>query len=119
MKKGRKKHDITGDVYIGFAYLENQIAGLKHSIIQNGIYYQPELQNEHTIIHIYHVTNMLQSKLVRDRAAQKEKNFICIRYGTDRYSKLEYVEVVYLDEKCVIKSKEELYRAPKTIPIAV
>ena len=57
LKKGRKAHDITGDVYAGFFYPENHIEGLDIRVIENGNYNQQELRTEAAVIHIYHESN--------------------------------------------------------------
>ena len=83
LKKGRKAHDLTGDIYVALFYQENTIEGLKLELTSNGIYTQPELVGENVLIHIYYQTNKLNSKLVQNRIAS-DKPFFCIRYDVDK-----------------------------------
>lgn len=116
LKKGRKAHDITADVYVGFFYPENRIEGLQLSEIKNGIYWQPELTTEQAIIHIYHQSNQLNSKLVTDRASTPEKEFFCIKYGVDKAFHLQTIEAVHL--RGTEREVEEIYQAPDLTIIA-
>lgn len=87
LKTGRKAHDITGDIYIGFFYPENRIEGLTLSAVKNGIYHQPELRKADTIIHIYHKTNPLDSNLIK-KLKKERSHFFCILYAVDKNSRL-------------------------------
>lgn len=110
LKKGRKAHDITADVYVGFFYPENRIEGLDLSIVENGIYSQPELTTDRAIVHIYHQSNSLNSKLVKDRAAKPGKSFFCIRFAVDKSFHLKTIEAVHVSG--ADQEVEEIYRAP-------
>jgi len=113
LKKGRKTHDVTGDIYVSMFYPENTIDGLTTELISNGIYIQPELVNEDVLIHIYHQTNKLKSKLVQDRI-KGHKPFFCIRYDVDKTYRLKSIEVVHAASGQV----EYLYTAPKVVQMA-
>ncbi len=110
LKKGRKAHDVTGDINVALFKTQNVIEGLNLSVAENGIYAQPELENERVLIHIYHRTNRLDSKLVKDRA-NGVKAFFCIRYNHDKEYHLLSVESVYVPTNEV----EKLYSAPRLI----
>ena len=109
VKKGRKAHDITADVYMGFFYAENRIEGLKLALINNGIYSQPELTSDSVIIHIYHQSNMLDSKVVKERSATPGKDFFCIRFSVDKAYRLKTIEAVLLNG--TDREKEMIYEA--------
>ena len=109
LKKGRKAHDITADVYIGFFYPENYIEGLNLSVVNNGIYSQPELTTEQAIFHIYHQSNPLNSKLVMERASTPGKRFFCIRFRVDKTFHLRTIEAVQLSGE--EREVEEIYKA--------
>ena len=107
LKKGRKAHDVTGDIYVALFYAENAIAGLETVEVANGIYTQPELVNDDVVIHIYHQTNRLNSKLVEKRKTE-DKQFFSIRYDVDRAYRLKSIEAVHPATGEV----ENLYTAP-------
>lgn len=113
LKKGRKAHDVTGDIYVAMFYPENAIDGLETVEVANGIYTQPELKNEDVVIHIYHQTNRLNSKLVRDRAAE-QKPFFCIRYDVDSTYRLRSIEAVHVASGEV----ENLFSTPRLVRAA-
>ena len=93
LKKGRKAHDVTGDVYCSFFYEVNQINGIDCEVVQSGIYSQPELSNEDVVIHIYHATNKLQSNLVNERK-KGERAFFAIKFETKNTYDLKTITVV-------------------------
>lgn len=113
LKKGRRTHDVTGDIYVALFYPENTIEGLRITLTNNGIYTQPELVNENVLIHIYHKTNKLNSKLVKDRIAG-QKVFFCIRYDVDKTYRLKSIEAVHAANGEI----ENLYTAPKVAQMA-
>ena len=94
LKKGRKAHDVTGDIYVALFYAENAVDGLETVEVANGIYTQPKLVNDNVIIHIYHQTNRLNSKLVNERKSGN-KQFFCIRYDVDKTYRLKSIEAVH------------------------
>lgn len=108
LKKGRKAHDLTGDIYVSFFYNENAIDGLKTEIVDNVSYAQPELSNDRVVVHIYHKSNRLESKLIKD-TAKSSKHLFCIRYDHDKSYRLKSIEAVDIIEK----TKEILYERPK------
>lgn len=108
LTKARGAHKETGDIYVALFYPENAIDGLEIVTVANGIYTQPELKNEDVVIHIYHKTNPLNSKLVKDRAVG-QKPFFCIRYDVDSTYRLKSIEAVHV----ATKEKEVLYEAPR------
>ena len=110
LKKGRKAHDITGDIYIAAFIAENQIEGVHVKPVKSGIYTQPEFTVNNTIIHIYHHSNKLSSLLITSRANALNSNFFCIRYKIDEGYRLEYIEALYLNGET--KTKEIIYTAP-------
>lgn len=110
LKKGRKAHDVTGNIYVALFYPENTIEGLNTELAKNGIYTQPELVNENVIIHIYHQTNKLNSKLVKERMTGM-KAFFCIRYDVDKTYRLKSIEAVHVTNGEI----ENLYTAPKAV----
>ena len=85
---------MTVDIYVALFYSENTIEGLTTKLANNGIYAQPELVNENVLIHIYHQTNKLNSKLVKDRMAG-QKEFFCIRFDLDKMYRLKSIEAVH------------------------
>lgn len=113
LKKGRRAHDVTGNIYVALFYPENTIEGLSITLSDNGIYTQPELVNENILIHIYHKTNKLNSKLVKDRIAG-QKEFFCIRYDVDKTYRLKSIEAVHVADG----KTENLYTAPKVAQMA-
>ena len=113
LKKGRKAHDVTGDIYVALLYQENAIEGLNIKLTSNGIYTQPELVGENVLIHIYHQTNKLNSKLVKDRIAS-DKPFFCIRYDVDETYRLKSIEVVHAASGEI----ENLYTATRVVQMA-
>ncbi len=113
LKKGRKAHDVTGDIYVALFYQENAIEGLNIELTSNGIYTQPELVGENVLIHIYHQTNRLNSKLVKDRVA-RQKSFFCIRYDVDKAYRLKSIEAVHAASGEI----ENLYTAPIVVQMA-
>lgn len=113
LKKGRKAHDITADVYIGFFLAENQIAGIDVEPITNGIYTQPELKSGNTIVHIFHKSNALSSQLVLERANKTDSNYFCILYDLDDESNLKTIDSVHLFGHG--QENENLYERPKVI----
>lgn len=113
LKKGRKAHDITGDIYVALFDPENTIDGFTIELVNNGIYTQPELVYKTVLIHIYHQTNRLNSNLVKDRIAGK-KEFFCIRYDVDKRYRLKSIEAVHVASGDV----ENLYTTPKLVQIA-
>ena len=110
LKKGRKAHNVTGDIYVALFYPENNIIGLTTELVDNGIYVQPELVNENVLIHIYHQTNRLNSKLVKDRITGR-KAFFCIRYDVDKTYRLKSIEAVQPSNGKI----DNIYTAPKTV----
>lgn len=112
LKKGRKAHDVTGDIYVALFYVENAIDGLETVEVVNGIYTQPELVNDDVVIHIYHKTNRLNSKLVEERK-YGNKQFFSIRYDVDKAYRLKSIEAVHLATGEV----ENLYTAPKRLKV--
>ncbi len=113
LKKGRKAHDVTADIYVAMFYPENTVVGFTTVPVNNGIYTQPELVNENVLIHIYHQTNRLNSKLVKDRIAG-QKEFFCIRYDVDKMYRLKSIEAVHAASGEV----ENLYATPKLVHIS-
>ena len=113
LKKGRKAHDLTGDIYVALFYQENTIEGLNLEVTSNGIYTQPELVGENVLIHIYHQTNKLNSKLVQDRIAC-DKPFFCIRYDVDKTYRLKSIEAVHAASGEI----ENLYTATRVVQMA-
>jgi len=118
LKKGRKAHDITGDIYIGFFYDENKVDGLSTEMVDNGIYSQPELVGANVFVHIYHKSNPLNSGLVKERAKVSDKQLICIRYAVDKASRLKSVEWIAIGKDGVKVESGELYSAPKLTVMA-
>ncbi len=112
LKKGRKAHDVTGDIYVALFYPENTIDGLHTGEVSNGIYTQPELENDLVVIHIYHQTNRLNSRLVKERK-NGNKQFFCIRYDHDKAYHLKSIESVHPATGEV----EKLYTAPKLLKV--
>lgn len=108
IKKGRKAHDITGEIYLYLISEKNQIDGINIDIVKNGIYSQPELRNENVVIHIYHDSNKLDSKLVLQRKIE-EKAFFCIMYSHDKAYRL--IKVYVVDN--ATGQNETLYKRPK------
>ena len=94
-------------------YDENEIDGLETVDVANGIYTQPELRNDDVVIHIYHKTNPLNSKLVKDRA-EEQKPFFCIIYSHDKNFRLKSIEAVHV----ATKEKEVLFEAPRLVRAA-
>ncbi len=94
LKKGRKAHDMTGEIYVALFYPENTIEGLATEAVSNGIYTQPELANKDVLVHIYHQSNKLNSKLIQDRITG-QKTFFCIRYDVDKMYHLRSIDVVH------------------------
>ena len=94
IQKCRKAHEITGYIYAGFFYAENSIEGVEVDLVDNGNYAQPELITDNVIIHIYHKTNKLDSKLIEDRKTNTGKAFICIKYDVDKSYNLISVDAV-------------------------
>ena len=94
LKKGRKAHNLTGEIYVALFYPENTIEGLAVEAVSSGIYTQPELSNEDALVHIYHQSNKLKSKLIQDRIAG-QKTFFCIRYDVDKMYHLRSIDVVH------------------------
>jgi len=113
LKKGRKAHYLTGDIYVALFYQENTIEGLKLELTSNGIYTQPELVGENVLIHIYHQTNKLNSKLVQNRIAS-DKPFFCIRYDVDKTYRLKSIEAV----DAASGEIENLYTATRVVQMA-
>lgn len=113
LKKGRKAHDLTGDIYIALFYQENAIEGLNLEVNSNGIYSQPELVGENVRIHIYHQTNRLNSELVKKRI-DSDKTFFCIRFDVDKTHRLKSIEAVHPASG----EKESLYKAQKVVKLA-
>jgi len=113
LKKGRKAHDLTSDIYVALFYQENIIEGLNLELTTNGIYTQPELVGENILIHIYHQTNKLNSKLVQNRIAS-DKPFFCIRYDVDKTYRLKSIEAVHAASGEI----ENLYTATRIVQIA-
>ena len=110
LKKGRKAHDVTGDIYVALFYPENMIDGLEIVDVNNGYYTQPELQNDDVLIHIYHRTNKLDSELVKNRVAG-QKPFFCIRYDCDKLYRLKSIDAIHV----ATHTKEVLYEFPTII----
>ena len=113
LKRGRKAHNVTGDIYVALFYPENTIEGLSKELVNNGSYIQPELGNENVLIHIYHQTNKLDSKLVKDRIVG-HKEFFCIRYDVDKAYRLKSIEAVHVANGEI----ENLYKATKSVHMA-
>lgn len=113
LKKGRKAHDVTADIYVALFYPENAVDGLKTVEKKNGYYTQPELENDNVLIHIYHKTNQLNSKLVQDRASE-QKPFFCIIYSHDKQYRLKSIEAVQV----ATNEREVLYEKPRLDRVA-
>ena len=108
--KGRKEHDITGDIYVSAFYPNNQIDGIDIHEVNNGNYTQPEFTIDNTIIHIYHNSNKLTSNLVTERKNYLDNNFFCIMYQTDGECHLKYINAVYIHGNN--KNIERIYTTP-------
>ena len=113
LKKGRKAHDVTGDIYVLLFYPENTIERLSIELSSNGIYTQPELVNDDVLLHIYHKTNKLNSKLVQDRTTE-HRPFFCIRYDIDKTYRLKSIEAVHVASGEI----EILYTVPRVVRVA-
>ncbi len=115
IKKGRKAHDITADIYVGFFYPENVIDGIMTQDVANGFYTQPELVTKDSIIHIYHQSNPLTSKLIKERLTSG-KAFFCLRYNVDQLYSLKSIEAIYMNE--ANSEPEFLYIKPQIAVVA-
>ncbi len=113
LKKGRRSHDITSDIYIALYRPENAIEGLSVELIDNGNYTQPELVNDHVLIHIYHHSNNLNSRLVQNRNTE-DKPFFCIKYEIDNRYRLKSIKSVNVASSEI----ETLYEAPRVVQLA-
>ena len=91
----------------------NTIEGLNLEVIDNGIYSQPELVGENVRIHIYHKSNRLNSKLVKERI-DSDKPFFCIRFDVDKTHHLKSIEAVHPASG----EKESLYNVQNVVKLA-
>ena len=110
LNKGRKPHDITRAIYCAFFRPENAIEGLYVNLIENGIYAQPELMNDNVLVHIYHHSNNLNSRLVQNRKSE-DKPFFCIKYEINNSSCLKSIKSV----DAASGEIETLYESPRVV----
>ncbi len=110
LNKGRQPHNVTRKINIALLYPENSIIGLTPHVVSNGIYTQIELENENVLIHIYHHSNNLNSRLVQNRMACG-KQFFCIKYKIDNNSRLKSIESIHIASN----ETETLYTAPRVV----
>ena len=110
---GWSRTRLREEEYVALFYQENAIEGLNIELTSNGIYTQPELVGENVLIHIYHQTNRLNSKLVQDRIASN-KPFFCIRYDVDKTYRLKPIEAV----DAASGEIEILYTATRVVQMA-
>ena len=94
LQKGRRAHDITGKIYIGFFYPANSIEGFNVNEVENGIYSQPELIKGSIVIHVYHNSNRLESSLIQEKAKDNSIQYFCFMYSVDDEYRLKKVDVI-------------------------
>lgn len=122
--KMRKKHDLTGAVISGFRTEKTKIDGLVISEIKYGIgYWQPEIKNNNTVIHIYSDTNNLKSNIIKQYCKKYNSDletcplYAFIIYKTNEYQ-LEDVTLVVPDSNGVELERFVLYKKTKVIVIS-
>lgn len=107
LKKCRKAHNLTLNLYIDLYEPENIIEGFRYKLTENGNYYQPELEDDNVIIHIYYKSDLC-SKLIK-RRAKEEKPFYCIQFSVDSSGNLKSVYANHISKDGKIYKTENIF----------
>jgi len=110
IKKGRKAHNLTFEIYVKAFYPDNQIDGIDVHDVMNGIYTQPEFIIGNTVIHIYHASNKLDSALIESLKNNRDIQFFCIMFQPDEDYHLQYIDAIHLRGN--EKYPERIYTTP-------
>ena len=110
LQKGRKAHDLTGEIYAGFFYPAYRIDGFDVYEVENGYYTQPELRKGNSVIHVYHSSNRLESSLANEKINDESIQFFCFMYTLDEKYKRKEVNVISFCDG--MQEKETIYKQP-------
>lgn len=113
LKKSRKAHILTFNLYIDLFTPQNNIEGFQYGLTENGNYFQPELENDHVLIHIYHKSD-LNSKLIK-RRAESMKPFYCIQFSVNNSGELKSIEAHLISRDGSIFKTENIFKKTENL----